>query len=193
MTRMSYSDRLAWKPARTLADLGHLTARWLEGDLASVPCYDGAPDDETLPLVPVLAAANCAGYVTGASQPGMTSRRWVQRAAVQGFAGDAMAARIRDAARAAGLLVVAHSPRHLPRWRTRYRCRCPVTLAGGQVFTAFGAHLSRRFLHGERTGYGICHPDAVASLCSAWQVTVIDPEWGREGLLWRVLAEGVSA
>ena len=38
------------------------------------------------------------------------------------------------------------------------------------------------------TGYGICHPDAVDALCAAWQVTLIDPEWGRRDALWDMLA-----
>jgi hypothetical protein len=31
----------------------------------------------------------------------------------------------------------------------------------------------------------------VKALCAAWQVTVIDPEWGRDDLLWDVLAGAV--
>ena len=38
------SDLAAWRSARTLADLGELTARWLEGTVASVPGYCGPPD-----------------------------------------------------------------------------------------------------------------------------------------------------
>ncbi len=37
--KMSRTDRRAWKQARTLAELGELTARWLEGDIASQPGY----------------------------------------------------------------------------------------------------------------------------------------------------------
>jgi hypothetical protein len=37
----------------------------------------------------------------------------------------------------------------------------------------------------------MCHRDAVRALCSAWQVTVIDPEWGRPDVLWQVLEDAV--
>jgi len=60
-----------WHSARTLAGLGELTAQWLEGKIGYVPGYGGAPpDEETEPLIPVLAAANRAGFVTIVSQPG---------------------------------------------------------------------------------------------------------------------------
>lgn len=57
-----------WRDARTLADLGELTARWLEGTVGSVPgTVPGCgPDEETGPLVAVLATANRAGFVTSA-------------------------------------------------------------------------------------------------------------------------------
>ncbi len=34
---MNRADRKAWRSARTLADLGELTARWIEGDLGEHP------------------------------------------------------------------------------------------------------------------------------------------------------------
>jgi hypothetical protein len=38
---------------------------------------------------------------------------------------------------------------------------------------------------------------AIDSLCSAWQVTIIDPKWGRKQYLWRqllrVIADGASS
>lgn len=37
-------------------------------------------------------------------------------------------------------------------------------------------------------GYGDdLHPAAVEALSDAWQVTLIDPEWGRNDLLWPLL------
>ncbi len=68
-----------------------------------------------------------------------------------------------------------------------------VTRRDGEVVTRFGVQLPRRHIRSGITGYGICHPDAVDALCSAWQVTVIDPEWGRPDLLWRVLSAAVAA
>jgi len=63
---MPRSAARAWSSARTLTDLGELTAQWLEGSLATLAggAYRGGPDEETGPLVPVLAALNRAGYVT---------------------------------------------------------------------------------------------------------------------------------
>src|SRR5690242_948094 len=94
-------NRQGWACARTLADLGQLTARWLEGDLATVPGYGCRPAAETALLVPVLAAVNRAGYVTAGSQPGHAGpgydrARWEQRAAVEGLAAPPLAARIAE-------------------------------------------------------------------------------------------------
>jgi hypothetical protein len=193
MSLSAESDsQAAWHSARTLRDLGQLTGRWLEGRLADIPGYAASPAAETLPLVPVLAVVNRAGYVTNGSQPGTAGpgfdgARWEQRAAVEGFADPALTARIVDAAWRNGLAVIAHDPARLPRWRFGHDRELPVTRRNGEVVTWFGAHLPRRDLRDDWTGYRICHPDAIAALCGAWQVTVIDPQWGRSGLLWRVL------
>lgn len=182
-----------WKSARTLADLGNLTARWLEGELPDVPGYDGPPDEETLPLVPVLATLNRAGYVTICSQPGETGpgydgALWEQRAAVEGFADDTLVLRLIIAAAAAGLAVIHHNPARRARRWTRCGQMLPVTRRNGKDYTWFGAHPSRLNLSDDWTGYGSCHPDAVDAVLNAWQVTVIDPEWGRNDLLWEVLS-----
>jgi hypothetical protein len=197
---MSAADWRAWESARTLADLGELTARWLEGDLASRPGYlpGAGPDDETRPLVGVLASCNRAGYVTHGSQPGVVgvgedSTRWAQRAGVQGFASPEVADRIYDVAGQAGLTVILHAPAALPRFRTRYGQVVPVTVHEARPCTWFGAHLSRRHLRDAWTGYGICHPHAVEALCAAWQVTVIDPDWGHNDRLWTVLRAALAA
>ena len=34
------------------------------------------------------------------------------------------------------------------------------------------------------------HQDAVQAMCDAWQVTIIDPEWGRNDVLWPMLGHG---
>jgi hypothetical protein len=197
MTRMSRADRRAWKSARTLADLGELTARWLEGAIASQPGYCGPSDlDDPDRLVPLFAALCRAGYMTTQSQaahdgPGYDGVHWEQRAAVEGFASPEIAARIIAAAERNGLHVIARDPQTLPRWRNRSRDAVPVTTRNGATISGFGMHLSRRFLRDDLTGYGMCHPDAVGALCNAWQVTVIDPEWGRADVLWCVLSGAV--
>lgn len=188
---------LDWHSASTLADVGQLTARWLEGDLPAVPGYFGPPDEETLPLVPVLAALNRGGFVTSSSQPGRAGRDrdgilWEQRAAIEGFTGPVLTHRIAEAARRAGLTVITHNPAWLPRWRIRYGQVLPVTRRDGEDVTSFGAARPRRYLRDSWTGYGACHRAAVDAVCSAWQVTVIDPQWGRQDLLWSVLTGAVT-
>ena len=190
------SDLAAWQSARTLAGLGELTARWLEGTVTSVPGYCGPPDEETKELVPVLAKLNRAGFVTTGSQPafdgtGYDGARWQQRAAVDGFADPALTADLAEAAWAAGLFVVAYPPEKLPRWRYRYDRSVTVTMREDRRVTGFGVQLPRRHIRDSWLGYGICHRDAVNALCEAWQVTVIDPEWGRADLLWHVLEQAV--
>ena len=69
---MDPEDAARWRAARTLADLGELTAQWLEGKIASIPAVvpGCGPGEETAELIPVLAACNRAGYVTTVSRPG---------------------------------------------------------------------------------------------------------------------------
>ncbi len=197
--KMSRTDRRAWKQARTLAELGELTARWLEGDIASQPGYmpNCGPDPETAELIPTLAKLNRAGYVTECSQPGLAptlgydGRLWSQRAAVSGFADDATLAQIRAAVERTGQLVlIAH--RTLPRWRGCWRAwRLPstgmaVTAAerGHRVHTAFGARMSLGDVEGCFDELG---REGFAAVRAAHQVTVIDPVWGRVEYLWPVL------
>lgn len=192
---MSVSDLTAWRSARTLADLGELTARWLQGDIAQYPCYGGRPDAETVPLIPVLADLNRAGLITIYSSPGLDVRgadgaRRQQRAAVEGFiAGTATAREFVANVGRAGMDVIVHHPDFRPRWRWRCDEEIPVTLRDDDEYTWFGQQLSRRDIRSRRLGWGICHRQALDALCSAWQVTVIDPTWGRPGVLWPVLSQ----
>ncbi len=186
------SDLAAWQSARTLADLGELTARWIEGDLASQPGYCGPSDIEDPALVPFLAALNRAGFVTTGSQigesgPGYDGAYWQQRAAVEGFASERTALALIRAAAACGLISVSYPPASMSRWRYRYDRSVTVTMREDRKITGFGVQLPRRHIRDSWLGYGICHRAAVDALCSAWQVTVIDPEWGRDDLLWHVL------
>ena len=193
MTTVTADDRPAWREARILADLGELTAQWLEGRIASVPgCY-GPPDIEDPALIPLLAALNRAGFVTTASQagtsgPGSGGARWQQRAAVEAFTADpGLIQRIRQGIRDYGLYVVVHDPFTMPR-RAAYRgMELPVTLRDGEECAWFGRQLSRRDIRSWRAGWGVCRRSARDALCNAWQVTVIDTEWGRPDVLWRVL------
>jgi len=202
--RMSRADRQRWASARTLADLGELTAQWIEGRIGSQPGYYGPSDIEDPALIPVLARLNRAGFITECSQPGhdgtgYDGSRVQQRAAVEGYAPEPVALRLLFAAQPAGMTVIAYPPSSLPRREyqdERALCvtrhdgdpDCPDRVDGWCQETWFGSQVPRRHIRSRRIGYGICHRDAVKALCSAWQVTIIDPEWGRDlSPLWDVL------
>ena len=187
---MSRSDRRAWQSARTLADLGHLMADWLEGGIASWPGYapNWGPDDETTDLVPTLAALCRSGFVTTGSQPGDTGpgvdgRMYEQRAVVDGLVTDRdLYGRIVAAATAAGLLVTAHDPQTGTRGEP-----IDATMADGVTVTTFGHRLNRRDL---RTIWParLIGEDAFTAVTSAVQLTIATPEYGAAGQrLWDVL------
>ena len=77
--------------ARTLEDLGELTAPWLEGRITFLPTYTlDTPAAETEGLIAHLAAFNRAGYTTTESQPAVPfDGHDGQRAFVSGFASEA--------------------------------------------------------------------------------------------------------
>ncbi len=187
-----------WRYAVTFGGLCELTARWIEGAIPCQPGYHGPSDIEDPAMVPVLTRLNRAGFMTTGSQaavdgPGYDGAHWQQRAAVEGFADGRMASRLAGAAQAAGLTIVLHCPDSLPRWRYRYGKSVTVTTRNGERRTGFGVQVPRSHIRSPLLGYGICHQDAVKALCSAWQVTVIDPEWGRADLLWQTLDRAIAA
>lgn len=208
---MKRADRKLWRSATTLPELGELMAQWLEGRIASRPGYmpDSGPDPETEHLVPVLARLNRAGYVTEGSQPGEQSYctcgdqgchgEWfAQRAAVEGFADDTTLDWIRAAVAGTELTLIVHRPqsRREALWRLLARAPAlpfaaglPVTVTQNRVHTAFGSRI--------RVGELLLCFDTVSDemfdlLYASWQVTVIDPEWGRDDLLWPVLDEAFA-
>lgn len=176
---MDQQSAEAWAGARTLGDLGQMTARWLEGDLPSQPAYAPGfgPDEETRDLIPALAAANRAGLLTNQSQPGCDAPGydgawWQQHAAVSGFTDDTGHSRLREAVEGTGLLLTAG--RAHPR-RTSY---------SAAVDGMFGTVLSARDI---RRMYSACDAAAVETLVAAWQVTIQDPEYGESTRLWEAL------
>ncbi len=181
---MSHPDAARWLAARTLADLGELTAQWLEGRLASHPTYGGGPEAETAPIVPVLAACNRAGFVTENSQPGELpdAHGNAQRASVSGFIGLADLAELVHAIAGTGAIVVAHAGAGQ---EDSHDAQVVITLDAGEEFTWEGARLGLSELHYHYDDW--CHPDAVTALADAWQVSLIDPEWGRNDVLWHAL------
>jgi hypothetical protein len=97
---------------------------------------------------------------------------------------------VHAAAARAGLVAIHHGP--APRWRSDYTQATPVTGAGnpGVAVTDFGAHHSRRALGLIFAGSSA---DALEAVCSARQITVIDPDWGRNDRLWPLLVDAASA
>jgi len=180
------ADAGPWAEARTLRDLGELTARWLEGSINYQPAWESArPDAETERLVPVLADLNRRGFVTHFSQPGASSGADHLRAVVSGFGTEALISRLEAAALGTDLVVLAYQPGggldgH----------QIPIATADGEACRWAGAAMSADTITGF---YGEDCPHAVASLRDAWQATVIDPHWGRNDLLWERLRAAVGA
>lgn len=184
------ADRRRWAATESLADLGDLMALWLEGDLIVWPGYAPGfgPEDETTDLIPVLAAANRAGFVTDSSQPGcdevIDGVRWQQRAAVTGLVADEqLLARIRRACEGAGLLVMLFGPR-----RGLWSHETPATFRNGVAVTSFGSQQSARDLRFIWRGVS---PAAMDEVVGAWQVSIIDLEDGRNDRLWPALGEAL--
>jgi hypothetical protein len=192
---MACADRAQWFAARTLPGLANLTARWLERDLASQPGYDESgrgPDPETLELAPTLVLLNRAGWLTDCSQPGYVTADDAQRAACTGFADRRLADRVARTAQDAGLLTFA-APVDRRWWARRHRRRAGVAVSRehGAPVTWFGCRAHRRDLELRYGGW--CRPEAVAAVVASTNLTVVDPVWGRNDVLWPVLREVVSA
>lgn len=176
---------LTWATATSLADLGELTARWLEGALPDSPSYGGGPDPETLPLVPDLVAINRAGLVTDFSQPGMPDDGdgSKQRAAVTGFCDEPTRERLAAALAATDLVFMAESS------DDESAVRIPVTIDVGEPFTWVGGAILAEYLADSYEGLS---ERALRLLKTSWYVTVFDPVWGRNDLLWPALVEALT-
>ncbi|WP_331717673.1 hypothetical protein OG264_39600 (plasmid) [Streptomyces xanthophaeus] len=186
---MSLADRRRWKSARTIADLGELTAQWLEGTLASQPAYapNCGPEEESTELLDSLAALNRHGYMTTCSQPGIAEighdgRWWTQHAAVEGYLTNrSLYHRLLRAADELALIVVIDDP-------LADRCDEPfvVTHVDGDPYTAFGGRLGTRDLNAQ---YAVLHPEARAALTGAVHLAIVAPHYGSAAhrALWRAL------
>ncbi|MCG0061714.1 hypothetical protein L0F81_00170 [Streptomyces tricolor] len=183
--RKKLQDRRRWASARTLPEMAQLMALWLEGELSMWPGYDDGAAEETAALIPTLAAANQAGFLTDQSQPGYDGRgfdglRWQQRAAVTGLVADEqLLTRIRRAGEAAGVTVFIAHPRLLPQGQGD-----TGTIRGGRPYTRFGQYMPPSVLR--QIWRGISKP-AMAEVLDAWQVCLIDPDYGRNDRLWPAL------
>jgi hypothetical protein len=177
-------DARFWGRARTLGDLGRLTARWLEGEITYQPAWEGPPDAETEDILPALAEVNRGGFVTHFSQPGEPTelRGAQQRAAVSGFCDNGLLTRIQQATLATDVVLLAYPP-----GASFDGLQIPVSLSQGRAWRWAGATMRAVTIRDYYSGD--CHSNAVEALCDAWQATLLDPHWGRNDLLWdRLLA-----
>ncbi|MEV6202202.1 hypothetical protein AB0M64_19810 [Streptomyces sp. NPDC051771] len=181
----------SWRDARSIADLGQNMALWLEGRIPSWPGYDTQfgyeENNGARHLIPVLAAANRAGFVTTDSQPGTESRGhdgalWRQRAFVSGYVCDRypLLDRLLRLDRQ-GITVVRGWPRGQQVTLTD-RDRRPHTTLGG-------FRLGRDFLTHEWNGIG--RPALRELREHGVQIHLYDPEFGRDSLLWPALTGAV--
>jgi hypothetical protein len=180
------AERQLWSDVDNLAGIGGLMARWLEGDLTYQPaCYGSAPDEETIQLVPVLAALNRAGFVTKFSQPGIPlSNGNAQRAAVGGFCDDAMLLNLMAATFGTDLVMLRFASGDTGEGSV------VVTLDEREEYTCLGRTERPDDLE---DGYGEGLSTAgLTALIGAWQVHLFDPVWGRNDLLWPLLNDVVE-
>lgn len=171
---MPDADAAFWSACDTIGDLARVNILYLQGKIGSRPAY--APgegiDDETLPLVDVLVAANRAGFYTTGSQPGHDGE-WVQNAYVTGFADHSTTLTLWTLLNAQGGL----------NWRIRRTCELRDTAREGQRLR-WGV-MRRRDVE---SFYGeVCSPDAVAALVDGYQIVIEDPTPGRNDALRSLL------
>ena len=181
--RYTAADWAAWNQARALEELGELTAAWLEGAMPYQPTYGGGPAPETRPLISHLAAYNRAGFLTNNSQPGTPlNNGWGQRAWVHGFCTAETADAIESAVLDTELIVGSTAP------GGDNHTRICVTMSGRQPYTIAGAMDTSYLIEQYRRDI----PGALPTLTAAWQIEVIDPQWGRNSLLWERVARALN-
>jgi hypothetical protein len=81
------------------------------------------------------------------------------------------------------LVVLAHPPGSVG------ESVIPVTMTGLVSVTQVGGASSAEIIDG---AFEDVHPDGRAALRFAWQVTVIDPRWGRNDLLWDLVTVALA-
>lgn len=195
---MTRAEKRAWRSVHSLHEIGALMAQWLTGGIASRPGYQPGygPDVETMPLIPVLAAANRAGFVTDCSQPGVTESAgydgatWAQRAAVSGWVDNDLSMGLATNARQRGLWAVTHTPNEARRSPSPRSNDITVTTRNGQPVTGVGLLRSRRSV---ATCFIECSDVATNSLCSAAQISIVDPHWEPSEVLWTVLSNWATS
>ena len=169
-----------WRDAKTLNEIGELTARWIEGSLPFHPCYGDSSDEETETIQSQLINFNRNGFITTFSQP---AEAWdeegsAQRAAVEGFAEEVTAKRIAALGLHTDLLVLIYPP------EVQWGYQIPISVRNFHPYTWLGSNV------------GFEDFDCFQEFCSAetmeifkklWKVVVIDLQWGREDHLWQLV------
>ncbi len=190
----TWHDRSLWRQARCLEDVAELTARWLEGSVRVSPSYGGRPHAETQELMPLLVDLNRAGVLTSQSQPGYVGEgadgaRWEQRAGLEGFCHEDLAESLVRTASAMGMYVTAYD-RSGRLWDDHMLDELIVTTRDGEPHTAFGRWQG---VHDLEVDYGRLHQRVVRDLRDSCQIAVVDPQWGRTGVLQEALETAVRA
>lgn len=176
-------DRQRFKSAHTLADLADLA------DLTALQLQTGRHlDEETLPLLPSLIAANRAGLVTTCSQPALAGTGadglwWQQRAALEAFTADRdLYQRLVAAAARADMMVAAHDPR-----TGESDDPVVITLRDGEPYTGLDTELGRAHL---RTIWPGARRQALTAAADAVHLVLYAPAYGATGQrLWLLLDE----
>lgn len=197
------ADYEVWQEARTVRELAWLAADWLDGTCTYLPAYLAVnPDRETVPLLPCLLRANRAGYFTDSSQPGTDGFEGIdgivrhQRAFVSGRAEPDVADRLgRAFGDDARFIYLARAEASSP---ARYdEDTTPVTVRergdGSElrdVTTVAGTYITRD--HVQALYAYELHPAAVEAICDAYQITIIDTEYGAHDRLWETLDRALA-
>jgi hypothetical protein len=185
--------RYLWSEADTYARLCELMAQFVQGELPLSPGHMGPTNPETNEIAYALAHANRQGFLTISSQPGCIEplvnddgspaecgADYRQRASVEGHANSEMHERLTRLVSGTRLKMVTHSTY---RWgpRADYTDAFVVSMIGDQEVTHFGARLSQRELSLIWSGI---QGHLFEQIVPLHQVTITDPEWGPQRLLW---------
>ncbi|MFH9425482.1 DUF6919 domain-containing protein [Streptomyces sp. NPDC017529] len=186
---MSGTDRARWRSARTLADLGQLSADWWEGSVRSLPGYRAGhrPHPSLAAHVPVLAAANRAGFLVTSAQVGLATARRRQKSAVQGFVTDpALVRRLVGAAETAGLGLVLHD------WYDAFYAEHTGGITVTRTLHSTGVFGQALAVEDIKASWPRL-PHAVDAVVPALQITLADPDFGPGDLVWNTLADAVRS
>lgn len=180
-----------WQDARTFDDLLGLARAFFAGTVRSFPGWgSGDLDDESDDLEGALLAANGAGILTVASQPGRPfapahdDRDWTGRAFVGGFLREDTLDRLTSIAAAEGLLVLVERPGGPPREDEAPTFSVPAGLRDGLPYLVLSSGGRAAELEIFLEEAGVDAHQTLTGLPFAW---VIDPVWGRRDALPRTL------